>query len=1016
MDLDNIEILDGDPNAFWLSVSPISGTVGLGSSTDLNVNFDGRVFESGVYNADILIGSNDPNTPQVTVPVTLTILDPPTIAVDPESLNAAVDVTAADPPIDVKTLTVTNSGESDLTFTASPGPSSLAIGSVIAGQNAIANLDMTRYGVGNDPNLKEKSISVQSKNLAKLALPLTENANFTDSIFYDSGVNAATNFSGLQTSPYTTGMRFDVEKPSFTLTAVRNAFRTEAVADPMTIVEVIRGGDDPNAGELLISTTIDSESADGALFLTELGQGFTFSQGEHFWIVHKYPEGIEFPQGVEDGGTQRPGTYFFSSDGGTTYSPSGFVFLTRALSGSLGDSFITLEPSNGVIPPDGSLDITVTFDATGVANGTYNTDINFASNDPATPLLAVPTVFEVSGQVTGIAVSEELLLFGDVFIGADKTLCFTILNDGLSELDISGIASDNPEFTVDVSAALLAAGDSVKVSVTYTPTETGNSNAVITINSNAPGEETVEVVVGGVGSEPPVIVVTPEEVNTALDAGQTTTENVTIKNDGNSPLTFSFPDLAVTSILADPNTVRNNTDIIEFANAPRAKGEIDNRVGNPIVLNAGTDNEFGYTWIASNEDGGPVFSWEDITTDGTDITADVGGDGDLEVDLPFTFDFYGESHNKIRIAGNGFLTFQEITASFGAFSNQQIPSVGNPDAVIAAFWHDIEPQNGTIHYLASEDKFVVQYTQAPEFFGAAGETVTFQTVLYPDGSIEYYYLDVATASFITSATVGIENADGSDGAQVAFNTAFLEDELAVRFVAPSRPITPFITNATPLSGVVAPGAEKIVEVEVDATSLNDGTYFDDLVISSNDPVNSPTTVQFTLVVTGFPEIAVNPDALTFDPLFIGLSSQQSVSIANIGSKDLEISDITNGNPDYTLDSLVVTPLTIAPGDSLQVMVTFTPSSIGEIADVITITSNDVFGNATTTVEISGIGLDPPVISVDPESIAAEVVEGGQTEATLTIANNGGSDLIYTAKSPSFVDLEAEKSGAHRKLS
>ena len=1005
MDLDKVQILDGDPDAFWLSVSPNSGTVGIGSSLDLNVNFDARVFEPGVYNANILIDSDDPNNPQETVPVSLTILTPPTISVDPESLDAAVDVTQSDPPVDIKTLTITNVGESDLEFNAAPGVSVLN-GSPNSSQAGIEGLDMTKYGLGNDPNMTPSSIAMPPNNIQKLQLIEPQNAVFIDSIFYDSGVNVAGDYVGLQGPAITTAMRFDVDRPTFVLSAVRNSFRTEDISNPVTILEIYKGGDEPSQGDLLMVQTLDFTSADGSLFLEELNQSFTFNSGEHFWVVHKYPEGIFFPQGFDELASGRPNTYFFSSDGGVTYNPADdFPYLTRALSGGADDSFITLEPTSGVIPPNGSLEVSVTFDATGIANGTYSTAIDFTSNDPVTPVLTVPTLFEVSGQVAGIAVSDELLLFGDVFIGADKTLCFTILNDGLSELEISDILSDNPEFTLDVGPIILAAGDSVKVSVTYTPSEPGNSNAVISINSNAPGEETIEVVAGGVGSEPPVMVISPDKVTTAADAGEVVVESIIISNEGNSPLTFSFPEISANSILADPNRQKNNTDIIEFSQAPQSKGELDTRVGHPVILNAGTDNEFGYTWIASNEEGGPVFSWEDITTDGTDVTLDVGGDGNIEVDLPFEFPFYGASYSKVRIAGNGFLTFQEITASFGAFLNQQIPTVGNPDAIIAPFWYDIEPNTGLLHYLGSEDKFTVQYTAAQQFPSSPGETVTFQVVLYPDGSIEYYYLDVETASFITLVTVGIENADGTDGAQVVFNNSFLQDNLAVRFVAPSRPLTPFITEVTPLSGVVAPGGEKVVEVVVDATELNHGTYFDDLVVSSNDPINSPTTVPFTLEVTGFPEIAITPEELIFDPLFLGLSSQQSLSVANAGTKELEITSISNINPDYTIDPLLVIPTSIAPGDSIQVMVTFTPTSLGNIEDMINVQSNDAFGNEMTTVNVSGIGLDPPVISVNPESVEAEVIKGASTEVALTITNNGNSDLIYTAIPPFFGTFE-----------
>ncbi len=44
---------------------------------------------------------------------------------------------------------------------------------------------------------------------------------------------------------------------------------------------------------------------------------------------------------------------------------------------------------------------------------------------------------------------------------------------------------------------------------------------------------------------------------------------------------------------------------------------------------------------------------------------------------------------------------------------------------------------------------------------------TFQAILYPDGTIIFQYLEM-TAD-VTGATVGIENATGTDGLQVVYN-------------------------------------------------------------------------------------------------------------------------------------------------------------------------------------------------------------------------------------------------------
>lgn len=62
-------VVSSAPITSWLSVTPTSGTVEAGSSSDITVNFDATGLSGGDYSADIVITSNDPDEQEVTVPV-----------------------------------------------------------------------------------------------------------------------------------------------------------------------------------------------------------------------------------------------------------------------------------------------------------------------------------------------------------------------------------------------------------------------------------------------------------------------------------------------------------------------------------------------------------------------------------------------------------------------------------------------------------------------------------------------------------------------------------------------------------------------------------------------------------------------------------------------------------------------------------------------------------------------------------------------------------------------------------
>jgi hypothetical protein len=57
----------------WLSVSPASGTTAPANTTEVTVGFDAAALAPGVYTANLCIGSNDPDTRNQSIPVTLTV-------------------------------------------------------------------------------------------------------------------------------------------------------------------------------------------------------------------------------------------------------------------------------------------------------------------------------------------------------------------------------------------------------------------------------------------------------------------------------------------------------------------------------------------------------------------------------------------------------------------------------------------------------------------------------------------------------------------------------------------------------------------------------------------------------------------------------------------------------------------------------------------------------------------------------------------------------------------------------
>jgi CSLREA domain-containing protein len=60
-------------NSLWLTIDPISGTVSAFSSIPIQVTFDASGMQPGEYTTEITFQSNDPVTPSVSLPVTMTV-------------------------------------------------------------------------------------------------------------------------------------------------------------------------------------------------------------------------------------------------------------------------------------------------------------------------------------------------------------------------------------------------------------------------------------------------------------------------------------------------------------------------------------------------------------------------------------------------------------------------------------------------------------------------------------------------------------------------------------------------------------------------------------------------------------------------------------------------------------------------------------------------------------------------------------------------------------------------------
>ncbi|HYE95772.1 MAG TPA: M36 family metallopeptidase [Rubricoccaceae bacterium] len=331
---------------------------------------------------------------------------------------------------------------------------------------------------------------------------------------------------------------------------------------------------------------------------------------------------------------------------------------------------------------------------------------------------------------------------------------------------------------------------------------------------------------------PPVAGVSPTSVEASARPGSTTTRTVTISNTGPSTLTYSVSFDETAAGAAPPHNSTPPTGV-----RSGVKGG-EEQQGSEQQRGRGGPDGFGYSWIDSDEPGGPTYTWFDVSTIGT--PGPSSDDSEVTVALPFTFEYYGTPYTSVKMSSNGYVLFGGGQAT--EYFNDPIPTSSPPNNLVAAFWDDLYPPasgSQTDHYYdAANSRYIFQWTNMA-LYADNSMRMTFQIILNSSGAMEFMYNTLN--GDVTSATVGIENAAGNDGLQITYNAPYLHNNLAVR-------ISDIWVSATPTAGTVAPGSSAPVELLFDAAGLAEGVYTANMLIATNDPVRPTITVPLTFTV------------------------------------------------------------------------------------------------------------------------------------------------------------------------
>ncbi len=189
------------------------------------------------------------------------------------------------------------------------------------------------------------------------------------------------------------------------------------------------------------------------------------------------------------------------------------------------------------------------------------------------------------------------------------------------------------------------------------------------------------------------------------------------------------------------------------------------------VDNTGGPDAFGYTWIDSDEPGGPAVDFIDISSYGTEVTG-LGDDNFVgPFPIGFNFRYYWYDVNQFWVGSNGWMKFStsgQLASPFPA-----IPTATPPNDILCPLASDLlfenPPTQGRAYNWSNNvDSCIIAWVDVPAW--NVGGTHTFEVILTAaDSNITFQY-GLQQGIFNTpTQTVGIENSTGLIGLQVMFN-------------------------------------------------------------------------------------------------------------------------------------------------------------------------------------------------------------------------------------------------------
>ncbi|GMQ81594.1 MAG: hypothetical protein BMS9Abin05_1026 [Rhodothermia bacterium] len=634
------------------------------------------------------------------------------------------------------------------------------------------------------------------------------------------------------------------------------------------------------------------------------------------------------------------------------------------------------------------------------STGNKSAFLNLTSNDPDES----PTQILLSGQGVRSDISADMTSydFGDVAVGINESVTFTITNLGSGNLVIFGSqiqGNDIDQFLITGGAggATITPGNSRLVTVRFTPISLGDKSAVLSIDSDDPDENPFIIPLSGTGIGLPDILVNRTTVafgNVPVEA--TAVQEVIVTNLGLADLIVSTANF--TGPNADQFGVQSNN--LPFTLAPQERDTV--RVA---FTPTSTGNKSAFLNLSNND---PDESPTQILLSGQGVRSDIS------VDMT-SYDF-----GEVAVGTNESVTFTITNLGTGNLvifgSLIQGSDIDQFLITGGAGGATITPGNSrlvTVRFtpISLGDKSAVLSIESDDADGSPLDIpLTGKGFGQPDISVN------RTVVSFNNVRVGMTNTQEI----IVVNTGLADLEVTdASYIGTDAGL--FATQPGTLPIMLSP--EERDTLRVDFTPLTGGNKSASMLLSSNDPDESPLEILLTGEAVR-PEMVVDISSYDFGELATGTSSSISFSITNTGTGNLII--FVTEIQGIDLDQFIISggggAATIASNNTRVITVDFVPTTIGPKSAALHIESDDLV-SPVLDLQLTGVSIAINVETAELAPAGQDVAIGISlppgflpSDATLFYRLAGETTYRTASMSPAGSELVAVIPGSAASLS